>query len=94
MGEQADKDAGLTIENLDGYIEMLADQICHLSSGLPLIYKKEVTLNWMTDINLSQKTNFYERDVVGSYRKFNPSEESVTEETNEEIFNNLENADF
>lgn len=93
MGEQADKDAGLTIENLDGYIEMLADQICHLT-GLPLIYKKEVTLNWMTDINLSQKTNFYERDVVGSYRKFNPSEETVKEETNEEIFDNLEDADF
>ena len=29
----------------------------------------------MEDINLSQKTNFYERDVVGSYRKFNPQEE-------------------
>ena len=93
MGEQADKDSGLTIENLDGYIEMLADQICHLS-GLPLIYKKEVTLNWMTDINLSQKTNFYERDVVGSYRKFNPSEESAKEETSEEIFDNLQEADF
>ena len=27
----------------------------------------------MDDINLAQKTNFYERDVVGSYRKFDPS---------------------
>ena len=94
LGEQADRDAGLTIENLDGYIEMLADQICHLT-GLPLVYKKEVTLNWMTDINLSQKTNFYERDVVGSYRKFNPNKEDETEEqTNEEVFDNLEDADF
>lgn len=92
LGDQADKDAGLTIENLDGYIEMLADQICQLT-GLPLIYKREVTLNWMTDINLSQKTNFYERDVVGSYRKFNPNLE-VVEDANEEVFDNLTDADF
>lgn len=71
MGEQADKDAGLTIENLDNYIEMLADQVA-LLSGLPLIYNTKAVLPWMEDINLSQKTNFYERDVVGSYRKFNP----------------------
>jgi len=75
MGAQADKDAGLTLENIYGYIEMLADQVAVLC-GLDIIYKTSVELPWMEDINLSQKTNFYERDVVGSYRKFNPQEEA------------------
>jgi ribonucleoside-diphosphate reductase subunit M2 len=92
LGEQADIDAGLTIENLDKYIEKLGDEICYLI-GLPLIYKNEdVKLGWMEDINLSQKTNFYERDVVGSYRKFNPIKE---EEKDENItFNNPELTEF
>lgn len=94
MGEQSDIDSGLTLENLETYIEMLADQICHLS-GFPLVFKSEVTLNWMTDINLSQKTNFYERDVVGSYRKFNPQKEDEKEEIDtENIFNQLDSVDF
>lgn len=49
-----------------------------ITDSLPLvklnaiaIYNSKVTLKWMEDINLSQKTNFYERNVVGSYRKFN-----------------------
>jgi len=74
VGEQADKDAGLTLENVFNYIEMLADQVAVLC-GLEIIYKANAELPWMEDINLSQKTNFYERDVVGSYRKFNPQEE-------------------
>ena len=49
---------------------MLADQVAVLC-GLEKIYDVSVTLKWMEDINLSQKTNFYERNVVGSYRKFN-----------------------
>ena len=72
MGKQADEDAGLTISNLNTYIEMLADQVAMLS-GLPIIYDVKAELPWMEDINLSQKTNFYERDVVGSYRKFDPT---------------------
>lgn len=91
MGEQADKDAGLTIENLDRYIEKLADEICYLI-GLPLIYKVDVKLGWMEDINLSVKTNFYERDVVGSYRKFGNSNEE--EKDDNDIFNNPELEDF
>lgn len=75
LGAQADKDAGLTLANIHGYIEMLADQVAVLC-GLDVIYKTSVDLPWMEDINLSQKTNFYERDVVGSYRKFNPQEEA------------------
>ena len=78
MGEQADKDAGLVLENLFKYIEMLADQVAVLC-GLEIIYKASADLPWMEDINLSQKTNFYERDVVGSYRKFNPQEEASME---------------
>jgi len=88
LGKQSDIDSGLTLENLEIYIEMLADQICHLI-GLPLIYKTEVKLLWMVDINLSQKTNFYERDIVGSYRKFNPNTEE--EKVN---LNNLTAIDF
>lgn len=88
MGEQADKDAGLTMDNLSAYIEMLADQVAYLV-GLPLIYNSKATLPWMEDINLSQKTNFYERDVVGSYRKFDPN--SALEKTDLEDISALEN---
>ena len=70
ISEQADRDTGLTVENLHLYIEMLADQVAVLC-GLQKIYNSVVNLRWMEDINLSQKTNFYERNVVGSYRKFN-----------------------
>ena len=70
ISAQVDLDSGFTLDNLHRYIESLADQICVLC-GLEMIYKSNVTLKWMEDINLSQKTNFYERNVVGSYRKFN-----------------------
>ena len=70
ISAQTDKDSGLTLENLHKYIEMLGDQVAVLC-GLDKIYDVNVTLKWMEDINLSQKTNFYERNVVGSYRKFN-----------------------
>lgn len=70
ISKQVDEDSGLTIENLHKYIEMLGDQVAVLC-GLDLVYESKVTLKWMEDINLSQKTNFYERNVVGSYRKFN-----------------------
>lgn len=90
LGEQADKDAGLVLENLHNYIEMLADQVAYLC-GLETIYNTTAELPWMEDINLSQKTNFYERDVVGSYRKFNP----VTEgQTARDTFLNPEDEDF
>jgi ribonucleotide reductase beta subunit family protein with ferritin-like domain len=90
MGRQADIDAGFTIENLCSYIEMLADQTAYLC-GLDIIYNAQADLPWMEDINLSQKTNFYERDVVGSYRKFNPT---VSNEENQEDFLNPEDVDF
>ena len=72
ISEQSDIDSGMTLTNLENYIENLADQVCELC-GLPKIYNKKVELPWMDDINLAQKTNFYERDVVGSYRKFDPN---------------------
>ena len=83
--EQQDRDSGLYLENLYLYIEMLADQICYLS-GLEPIYNSKAVLPWMEDINMSQKTNFYERDVVGSYRGFDPKEALKETEDN--------NADF
>lgn len=70
ISKQVDEDAGFTVKNLHKYIEMLGDQVAVLC-GLDIIYESKVTLKWMEDINLSQKTNFYERNVVGSYRKFN-----------------------
>jgi len=73
VSKQADDDSGLTIDNLYTYIEMLADQVAVLC-GLGKIYDVHVNLKWMEDINLSQKSNFYERNVVGSYRKFNTDE--------------------
>ena len=72
ISKQSDIDSGMTLTNLENYIENLADQICELC-GLPKIYNKKIELPWMDDINLAQKTNFYERDVVGSYRKFDPN---------------------
>tara|TARA_R110001632_G_scaffold43383_6_gene110203 strand:- start:118 stop:1107 length:990 start_codon:yes stop_codon:yes gene_type:complete len=91
MGEQSDKDSGLTLENLFNYIEMLADQVSILC-GMDLIYNSSAEMPWMEDINLSQKTNFYERDVVGSYRKFNPQEEA--EDTAASDFVDPEDEDF
>ena len=82
--EQQDRDSGLYLENLYLYIEMLADQICYLS-GLEPIYKSKADLPWMEDINMSQKTNFYERDVVGSYRGFDPNE-ALTEGNKKDDF--------
>lgn len=70
VSAQVDEDSGFTLKNLHKYIEMLADQVAVLC-GLDMVYGSKVTLKWMEDINLSQKTNFYERNVVGSYRKFN-----------------------
>lgn len=76
LGEQSDRDAGLTIENIYLYIEQLADEICMILEIEP-IYDKDGTsmkLKWMEDINMSQKSNFYEREIIGSYRKFNEDE--------------------
>ncbi len=73
LGEVSDRDAGLTKENLYKYIEKLANEVCHLC-GLELIYPdKSFSLKWMEDINMSQKSNFYERENVVSYRKFDPN---------------------
>lgn len=93
MGKQSDIDAGLTLDNLFSYIEMLADQVAVLC-GLEVIYKASTDLPWMEDINLSQKTNFYERDVVGSYRKFNPKEEDTSREDTSFGEDDFENEDF
>ena len=92
INEETDKDAGMTIENLEKYIEMLGDQVAVLC-GLEAIYDSKVELKWMEDINLSQKTNFYERNVVGSYRKFNP-ETAVSGESNGDPIGNPEDEDF
>lgn len=79
LGEQADKDAGFTRENHYLYAEKLANEICHLI-GLDLLYPdNDVTLKWMEEINMSQKSNFYERDVIGNYRKFDPNSIGVEE---------------
>jgi len=82
ISEEVDQEAGMTIENLEGYIEMLADQVSVLC-GMDTIFNTKVNLKWMEDINLSQKTNFYERNVVGSYRKFDP--QSALENTSEDF---------
>ena len=88
ISTQTDIDSGLTLENLHRYIEMLGDQVAVLC-GLDKIYDISVTLKWMEDINLSQKTNFYERNVVGSYRKFNTEVSKGTKE-----LENPEDVDF
>ena len=92
VSEEGDREGGMTIENLEGYIEMLADQVSVLC-GMDIIYDTHVSLRWMEDINLSQKTNFYERDVVGSYRKFNPAT-SLQEEENSTNYDDPDEEDF
>jgi ribonucleoside-diphosphate reductase beta chain len=92
ISEEADREAGMTIENLEKYIEMLGDQVAVLC-GLDIIYETKVNLPWMEDINLSQKTNFYERNVVGSYRKFNP-ETAINGEGEGDPLANPEDEDF
>ena len=71
---------------------MLGDQVAVLC-GLDIIYETKVSLPWMEDINLSQKTNFYERNVVGSYRKFNP-ETALNGEGGGDPLANPEDEDF
>lgn len=93
MGKQADLDAGFTLGNIERFIESLADQICYLI-GIPLIYKVSIELLWMVDINLSQKTNFFELDNVGSYRKLTPKDEDKKEDEKEIDLDNVENIDF
>lgn len=92
LSKEADEESGMTIENLEKYIEMLGDQVAILC-GLEAIYKTKINLVWMEDINLSQKTNFYERNVVGSYRKFDPST-AVDGENGGDFMENPEDADF
>lgn len=92
LSKEADQESGMTIENLEKYIEMLGDQVAILC-GLEAIYKTKINLVWMEDINLSQKTNFYERNVVGSYRKFDPST-AVDGESGGDFMENPEDADF
>ena len=92
LSKEADEESGMTIENLEKYIEMLGDQVAILC-GLDAIYKTKINLVWMEDINLSQKTNFYERNVVGSYRKFDPAT-AVDGESGGDFMENPEDADF
>jgi hypothetical protein len=61
---------------------------------MDVIFGTKVNLPWMEDINLSQKTNFYERNVVGSYRKFNPASAVESNETENISFDNPEDEDF
>lgn len=91
ISTQSDIDSGLTIDNFEKYIEMLADQVSYLC-GLGLIYKTEVQLPWMEDINLSQKTNFYELDVVGNYRKTNLSK--INTDNKIDVIDRLGEIDF
>lgn len=58
---------GLTVENLSGFAKMLGDQICELSGVIPPIYNVEVDLKWMTDMNMSEKSDFYS-NRVGNYK--------------------------
>lgn len=69
-----DEDSGFTKENVTQYIHHLADDIL-VKCGLPKHYNVDMdkyTFSWMEDINMSQKGNFYERDVINSYRESDP----------------------
>jgi ribonucleotide reductase beta subunit family protein with ferritin-like domain len=78
LGEQSDRDSGMTIENMHRYIEQLADEICMIIEIEPIYNNDVINLKWMEDINMSQKSNFYERMVNGSYRKFGGGEDGMT----------------
>lgn len=63
--EEADEIAGLTKEKMRLYIQTLVDQILTLA-GLPGIFNVPpmTTFQWMEDINLIVKKNFYETLVT------------------------------
>lgn len=88
--KESDRECGMTLENLYGYIEMLADQVL-VGIGLQAHYKTVITLPWMTEINLSQKDNFYERDRVGNYRSFTVDDKKLE---GLDYTNNPEDADI
>ncbi|CAH6418801.1 Ribonucleoside-diphosphate reductase small subunit [uncultured virus] len=64
---EEDAAAGITIEALSAYAARLGDQVLVLL-GTSTHYNVDVELEWMGDISLSKKTNFYE-GKVGSYKK-------------------------
>lgn len=62
--EEADKEAGITKENMTKYIQTLTDQILVLSGFEPLFNVEKTCFPWMEDINLVTKKNFYETLVT------------------------------
>jgi len=101
---QGDVDAGLTRENVYGYIEKLANDICNMIDIKPIFKVECAVLPWMEDINVSQKDNFYERATVTNYRMFNPADAierwkrimdvQVDEEEKEDTFDNVYGVEF
>ncbi len=64
---EADKTAGLTLDNIKLFIEGLADQIL-IMAGFSPYFKSVIDLPWMRGLALSRKSNFYEISV-GNYKK-------------------------
>jgi ribonucleotide reductase beta subunit family protein with ferritin-like domain len=94
-----DEDSDFTSGNVTQYIYHLADDIL-VKCGLSKYYNVDMdkySWPWLEDINMSQKSNFYERAVVNSYRVIDPStvmKEAMGEEEDEDdAFDDLDNFD-
>lgn len=68
LSESQDRENGITIPNLDLFIEKLADQIC-IRIGTSPIYKSEIVLGWLSNIGDPTKNNFYERVSAATYTR-------------------------
>lgn len=63
--EEADKEAGITPENIDKFIQTLINQIMILSKFETIFdVPKNTSFDWMKDIDLILKKNFYEALVT------------------------------
>jgi ribonucleotide reductase beta subunit family protein with ferritin-like domain len=88
----------LSSESLGDYAKIVSDSL-RVKLGLPQKYKIKNTLTWMDDINLSQKTNFYEARV-GAYKSFSVSEalnwkaRVGLEQKKVDVFDNPDQLDF
>jgi ribonucleotide reductase beta subunit family protein with ferritin-like domain len=66
---------GMDAESMVEYIKFVADRLLNQFGEKP-IYNAKNPFDWMENISLEGKTNFFEKRV-GDYSKFMPSEEAI-----------------
>jgi len=94
-GKEEDELAGLTIENITTYVKSLADQVLVLS-GAQSIFNVHCSLDWMKDVGLHTKPNFYETKVINYAQLSVKGAMKAVEDSKdvEDPFGDLDNVDF